>query len=621
MKKTVKIISGALGIVMSSSFALGLCGCNARDDYNDSDYISELAESLGVALMGNDIFSWNAFSVSPKRSFGYVRTSEPSWYSYSATTKSEAQEMNELFSEVYEELLTINASKLDPAAKIDYNALKRVSSSYADYYGSKNVVDIELISGAYISSEGGYVADFATNFENFVFRNESDVKDLLTVTVSTEKAFKSYLDYAADRALKGYPLYDYTITAMQDYLGDVIEAGDEYYLYSFVNDKLDEVDFLSAERKQYYKTEYKNALDENFMGGVITLNAGLDDYKGRVTQTEQSYLGAYGELGREYYKWKFNNLTGLNLDYNDIGDIYEDIYDNEYSLYYADCTDILTEIADLETSDAATYNDFYAYLNGEKAVLGMSEPQQMLDWLKETAKSIVPDLGTAPQIGFKHMDETVASRTSTLAYYVRSPLDEPNSAEYITLNPTVDNVNELLLHIAHEGYPGHLYAAVKSKEQGAGLLPSITSCTAFSEGWAKYTELAVLDSIASSTDDKALSKYCEFISCDTKAGYLSMLISDIEVNFLGMTVDDYVENGYPEDRARLAIESMMEIPTLYVPYGYGMYYMYSLHDSAQEQLGDGYDEAEFNGKLLSEGFGPTLARAKELTDEYISSKK
>ena len=64
----------------------------------------------------------------------------------------------------------------------------------------------------------------------------------------------------------------------------------------------------------------------------------------------------------------------------------------------------------------------------------------------------------------------------------------------------------------------------------------------------------------------------------------------------------------------------MENPALYIPYGYGSCVMLTLHDEAKAALGRNYNEVEFNGYLLSEGTA-TLTRAKELTDEYVASKR
>ncbi|MDE5617911.1 MAG: DUF885 domain-containing protein [Clostridia bacterium] len=247
----------------------------------------------------------------------------------------------------------------------------------------------------------------------------------------------------------------------------------------------------------------------------------------------------------------------------------------------------------------------------------------MWEYLKDIAENMVPNLTNVPEIDFKYMDETVAKRTNTMAYYLKSPVDEVNSAEHITLNPfyAIGSSSEpLLTTIAHEGYPGHLYARVKAKEQGLHFISSLNSCSAFAEGWAVYTQLAVLNNIIQDSDDDALNLYCEYLYGETVSGYISMLLFDIQINYMGVSVRDLVQMGYGEDTARNIIETFMEIPTVYVSYAYGAYTMINLHEQAKYELGDRYNEVEFNGILLSEG-DPTLYRAQQITDEYIASKK
>ena len=47
--------------------------------------------------------------------------------------------------------------------------------------------------------------------------------------------------------------------------------------------------------------------------------------------------------------------------------------------------------------------------------------------------------------------------------------------------------------------------------------------------------------------------------------------------------------------------------------------MNNLHEQAKTTLGDKYNEVEFNKLLLSEGSGPTLTRAQELTNSLYKA--
>ncbi|MDE6302547.1 MAG: DUF885 domain-containing protein, partial [Clostridia bacterium] len=598
--------------------SVGFAGCNFM---RDTEMLNYLADQIAMNMfMGDDALAWNVFSVTPEKSYGYVKEGEYSWYSYTAITDDAIDGIRSLLGVYKKFMRNINPSKLSAKDAITYRALDDVINTYLSYYGSPYAKAFTLIGGSYISSEGGYVADLYDTVENFTFRNEEDIKSLLELVNSTEDAFGTYLQYAKDRISAGYPLYDATIDGMRGYLNDVLNLGEEYYLYAFVDNKLDGATFLSDSARTRYKAEYKNALTYSFMEGVRSLYNGLETCKGRVTDTNKSYLAAYGEVGRAYYEWSFMNKTGMRNKsvvevYNEIFDALEECDDGMQS--------VLDKVDALEDTNSAVYDEFYEYYNGEKVYLGLTEPMAVLDYLKTAAKSIVPDLEATPQIDFKYLDSTVEQIVSVLAYYLKSPLDEFNSAEHITLNgyEMANNPSDLLTTIAHEGYPGHLYAHVNAKEMGLSLLAACNTSVAFAEGWAMYVELAVLKHIAEETDSEALKLYCEYDSYQIMNGYYNAFLCDLQVNYIGYSVDDYVELGADETWAKRIIERLMENPAVYVSYGYGMYVINNLHDYAISELGEKYDEVEFNGYLLSDGFGPTLDRATQMTYEYVANNR
>lgn len=619
MNKRVKFIAVIVAVVMLvACLSVGLTACNL--DGIESRNLNMIADQFASILMGDNPFNWNAFALDPENSYGHTRTLNGEWYSYTASTAEDMSGVYQAFKLFSDYLSRINTTKLNKKDIATYNSMRSALDSYLAYYGSEYVLYFELMSGDYITAEGGYVADFATSVENFEFRDRTDLDTLLPVVRSTRDAFESYLNFASDRALANQPLYDYTLTEMQNYLAEILEQGDSYYLYSFLDKKIDNLTFLSDNEKVSYKNSFRQAIKNEFFAGVRALHDGLSHYMGNVTEINRSYLANFGEAGKAYYKWSFENKTGLkNVN---IAEEYVKLFE-AYGKYYAKMKEITEYVESVKNTKSEVYAEFNAYMNGEKKLLDLTDPAEMLTYLKTASKSIVPDLATEPSISFKYMDETVGKRTNTVAYYMISPFDAVNTEEHITINPcnTDSSDDPLLLTIAHEGYPGHLYAHVKAKESGASTMTLLNRSLAFVEGWAVYTEIALLDVIAGSADSEALKLYCEYYKCLTTVGFISPVLSDMNMNYFGMTVDDLVEEGNDEDHVINMMQILMEIPTTYVSYGYGVYAMTELHDAAKSQLNDRYNEAEFNGLLLSEGMGPTLARARELTESYINSKK
>ena len=135
----------------------------------------------------------------------------------------------------------------------------------------------------------------------------------------------------------------------------------------------------------------------------------------------------------------------------------------------------------------------YPIFKGEAGEL--PTPEQQVEFLKEFAKTIVPDLQSNPNIVVKEMDIASAKVSNAVAYYMKSALDNTGS-EYITLNPVktkVSSQNDVLGTLAHEGYPGHLYAYIYSKELELSNLATVMTNTGHAEGWATYVEFQLYE--------------------------------------------------------------------------------------------------------------------------------
>lgn len=640
MKKFTKsLVLTAVMIVIVVCSAFSLTACNNFLDQLAETKLDAYASALETVMLGNDAFNWNAYSIDPENSFGYQKDGSYQWYSYTPTTSDEINEMKSAFSEIADAVNGIQVRRLKGNRVNTFYALQSTVDSFNELFSSPYAVQFSLLNGDYISSQGGYVADFTTCVENFVFRKKSDVDGLLEVIDSTKDAFMTYTDYVKDRKTANFPLYAVTISEQIDYLNAITEEGDNYYLYTFLNNRIDEAECLSAAEKTSYKESYHSAVKDKFMEGVKNLSTGLEAYKNDApTEVTKSYLAMNKEVGQAFYKWKFTKLTGIKNP--DMNSVMQEV-NTAYTTHAGEAFSVIQTVNGLQTSKPQVYKDFSDYVVGKKFILNLTSPDDMLVYLKEAAKSIVPNLTSTPEIDFKYMDATVAGRSTAMAYYLLSPLDEENSKEHITINPNYvpktdgsdsddgeeeesNNYSPLLLTIAHEGYPGHLYAHVNAKEGGNSAMSFLGSSTAFSEGWAMYTELALLDVIkAQNPTDEALNYYCTYLYHETLANYLSNLYIDLLINYLGgdLNLLAYAFPDASQEKIQSIINFFMEVPVVYVSYGYGAYYMLDLHTQAKEALGDKYNEVSFNGELLSHGTAPTLPRAKAIVDAYVLANK
>ena len=273
---------------------------------------------------------------------------------------------------------------------------------------------------------------------------------------------------------------------------------------------------------------------------------------------------------------------------------------------------------------ASNYNSFASIATGSKALVS-GTPEELLVYLKEFATTLVPDLKTCPEIHISYMDETVAEFSTAVAYYMKSALDNTGK-EYITLNPVKlgsSTSNDVLGTLAHEGYPGHLYAYVYSKELGLSNVATVMTSTAHGEGWATYVELKLYEYAKQQSKDNKFKAIMDYLYANQLSGFLLETRLDVGIHYEGWDVNkvrEYLDElGYNGDAAQELFDLLIETPTSYAAYGYGKLTFYSLHEKAKTTLGSFYDEVEFNAMLLSKGW-TSLDILNETFEEYMQDK-
>ena len=268
-------------------------------------------------------------------------------------------------------------------------------------------------------------------------------------------------------------------------------------------------------------------------------------------------------------------------------------------------------------------------MDGEIKVVESDDPLDIIEYLKEFAKTIVPDLNSTPNIDVAYMDETATENTTTVAYYMKSALDSYEN-EYIHLNAKAlgNDYLETVKTLAHEGYPGHLYAYVSTKENpNLSNLVRVSTCTGHGEGWAKYVEIALGDYIAKNATKNA----GDWANALNKSKYWDLFIFnlytriDVGIHYEGWGVQEiqnFMKNwnlNADESLAKDLLTTLIEIPGQYAAYGYGQSLFYELHEEAKSVLGTNYNEVEFNAMLLEHGW-VGLGELQGYYDQYMTEK-
>lgn len=581
-------------------------------DNPENEEFAKYLDEFFVTYLEDDQLSVNIFCENPA-DFG-LEHYDAEWYAYEPFGDEELAEDKAYFLELLEELQGYEEAELNDYQEIAYNNIEAFLEHYINLY---NIEDSSFMQITYVDQFGGYVADFGTYMESYSLRSELEVQDVVDYIVSTKEAFPSYLLFVQDKLDKGYGLSDYTINEMRGYLSDVLKDKDNYYLVDVLSQKIDKLEFLTDEQKANYKEQISNAMKECFMVGVQELYDGLAKFLGKLPAEEEGYWAVY-ENGKELYSLTLEKLLG----YEEL-DMAKYIQEVDRALNSSVSLVISAQNAIVSGAGISTWDQLQAVVAKNSIFEGT--PEEMVEYLKEFAKTIVPELKSEPNIVIKEMDEASAKVSNAVAYYMKSALDN-TSSEYITLNPVKlgdsDN-NDVLGTLAHEGYPGHLYEYVYSKELDLPNISTIMTSTAHGEGWATYVELALYQYAKEQVDNNIFDLVMDYLYANQVSGFLLETRLDAGIHYEGWQAEDiakYMEQvGYVSDGAAELYNLLIEMPTQYASYGYGKLVFYNLHEEAKKVLGGYYDEVEFNEMLISNGW-INLAELEAQYEEYMAAK-
>lgn len=574
----------------------------------DNEAFNDWLDDFLVLYFEEDQLSCNLLFANPE-DFG-LEHYEAVWLSYEPFSNEDALAD---FEEIYDELRTFEESELSPDQQFSYDIIEDFCTYHLNYYSK----DYTGLSMSYISSFGGRPADLPTYMTGYIFRNEQDVKDVISFVKSVKEAFPTYVEYAKDMIEIGRPISDTTLDEMNKYLQQVVDAGDEYYLNTYFENKFATLDFLTKDQIEAYTLEMKEALQGDFIQAHADLKKELELLKGNCTK--EGYLAAAGQDGKDY----FVMLLKENLGYSEINMTeYMEYLEKKIDSSKKGLQSTMSFVGRLSDDE---YNTFVDLVMGDKAFIEGS-PEELLTFLKEFAKTMVPDLKTTPEIHISYMDSTVAEFSNAVAYYMNSPLDSYDH-EYITFNPLyLNDKNETLSTLAHEGYPGHLYNYVFAKETDIHNINKVMKNLTYGEGWATYVQLMLFKYIKETTKNSAYKYACDYLYYNQLLSYTAYSRIDAGINYQGWKVTkvrsylDELGFSADDDTAKELYNTLIEMPAEYPAYGFGMAKFLDLHTKAKAALGANYSEIDFNREIMSYGWVP-MEKLEQIVNQYIVDQK
>jgi uncharacterized protein (DUF885 family) len=231
--------------------------------------------------------------------------------------------------------------------------------------------------------------------------------------------------------------------------------------------------------------------------------------------------------------------------------------------------------------------------------------------------------GTLPKAPFEVTTvPDYAAKTSPPAYYESGTPDgsRPGRLFIDTYDATDRNLYSVESIAYHEGIPGHhLQISIAQELQGVPEFRKFEQYTAYTEGWAFYSEHLGKD-IGLYQDP-----YSDYGRLENETWRAIRLVVDTGVHSEGWTRDQMVQyfrdhSAIDEPSMQAEVDRYIAWPSQALAYKIGQLKILELRDRAQKALGDKFDIRAFHDQVIDAGALP-LDVLEHRIDAWIAAQK
>lgn len=449
-------------------------------------------------------------------------------------------------------------------------------------------------------------------------RNHGEAEDFISRIGYVEKAMNNQILWLQEQASAGiFPpkfVYEHVINQLEGMV-----AGTENPLLDVFVRKIDELD-LGNEKKEILIADLNDALNKSFYPAY---NALLDYF--RDTQGLASIHDGAWSLpnGDEYYALRLRSYTTTDFSAQQI----HDIGLSEVSRITKRMGEILDEIGYQSNRPVGLImND----LNEDENFLYADSPDR-----KEIVVADYNEMVTAATLGMKDYFYRLpnaavevravpeySEKTQAGGYYMSPSLDGKRPGVfYANLYDIKQTPTYSMQALAfHEAIPGHhLQIALNLENEDLTIYRRFGYRTsAFSEGWALYSEQLALEA------GLARNLLDELGVLQSELFRSVRLVVDTGMHFKRWTREeamDYMKRitGMSDTEVRAEIERYIVWPGQATSYKVGMLKILELRKTAQEKLGNNFDIKKFHSIVLDNGI-PPLFVLEDLVNEWVASE-
>lgn len=526
------------------------------DDFLDELFVSEMSQS--------DSFSVH-FSMEHPENYD-VSLSEPTWGELpSADTKESVKEI----AAAQKALEDFSYNALTPEQKLTYDTLL-VSLDIA-LEGSQYLDFSQLFSPM-----KGLQTQIPLLLSEYDFHSVQDVDDYLLLVTQSYDFVSACLEYQKMLAKKGYCLTDYSSKEVQKQCMEFL-APAENCLIPVFNEKIEALDTLEESRIADYKARHEAALKDALIPAYQLIITELSEMEGQ--RQDNGGLSGY-KNGKQYYEYLVRSYTGSDKSVKEL-----------ISLTEKKMTADIRQLSSLLVEDPRLYDALsdYQYI--------YSEPADILTHLKESAVSDFPDI-PLEHYTVKAVPQSLETLSSP-AFYLIAPIDNLEK-QVIYINNSDDYRSmDLFPTLAHEGFPGHMYAGYYYNSLDPHPIRSLLGPAGYHEGWAQYAEnyayqYSGLDSnLAACLALNDIYSYALYARLDLGIHYQGWNLSKLE-NFLQ-------QQGLDTAQAETLYYTLVDDPAAYLPYYISYVEILELRNKAEKALKDDFSLMEFHDFFLTTG--------------------
>ncbi|MEX0661856.1 MAG: DUF885 domain-containing protein [Balneolaceae bacterium] len=307
------------------------------------------------------------------------------------------------------------------------------------------------------------------------------------------------------------------------------------------------------------------------------------------------------EGGEEYYQFLIEQYTTLDVTPDEIHQTGLDEVER-----------IRNEMMEI-VEEAGYEDDFDGFVNFLRTdpQFYAETPEELM---KETAFVLKKMDGKLPELfktlprlsyGIMEIPDHLAPRTAT-AYYSRGAADGTRAGFYAVNTYDLDSrpLYEIEALSLHEGVPGHhLQIALQQELEGLPKFRTVAGFTAYTEGWALYTERLGLE--VGFYDDP----YSNFGRLSYEMWRALRLVVDTGMHSKGWSRDEAID--FMADNSALSLHNIRSEVNRYIfwpgqalAYKMGEIKILELRHMAEEEMGDDFDVREFHDVVLRSGSVP-----------------